>query len=62
MNWPSYTEEKKLKIYDKFVCHELNTYIKYKDSEFFNRVVKDFISNKLEKGVVDYCLIGDKRA
>lgn len=44
------------------MCHELNTYIKYKDKGFFDRVVRPFISNKLEKGMVDYCLIGDKEA
>lgn len=44
------------------MCHELNTYIKYKDQDFFNKVVKPFIASKLEKGVVDYCLLEQKEA
>ena len=31
MGWPSYSYEKKLRVYDERACHELNTYIKYKD-------------------------------
>lgn len=62
MEWPSYSPDKKQKVYDEFVCHELNVYLRSKDPEFFGNVVKPFISNKLEKSVVDYCLLEDARA
>lgn len=30
--WKSYSEAKKLEVYDKEVCHELNVFIKNHDS------------------------------
>lgn len=59
LNWNSYSEEKKREIYDKECCHELNTYIKFKDPKFFNLVVSEFIRNKIQKTVVDVCLLND---
>jgi hypothetical protein len=56
-NWNTLTEEEKLKVYDEKVCHELNTYIKFNDSAFFDRVVRPFINNKVTKTFVDLCLI-----
>ena len=31
LNWNSYSDEKKLRVFDEKICHELNTYIKYND-------------------------------
>ena len=62
LNWNDYSEEKKLKVYDEKVCHELNCYIKQNDEAFFNKVVKPFISNKLSKTFVDFCLLEDPKA
>ena len=53
------SEEAKLSLYNKFACHELNIFLFLKDSKFFEKVVKSFISNKIEKTFVDYFLIGD---
>lgn len=49
-------------MYSKSICHEINTFIKYKDQEFFESVVVSFIQNKLEKTIVDYCLLEDEEA
>jgi hypothetical protein len=62
VEWDSYSPEKKLKVYDESCCHELNTYLKYKDPAFFEKVVRPFLSAKLEKGVVDKCLLDDPSA
>jgi hypothetical protein len=62
LEWDSYSPEKKLKVYDESCCHELNTYLKYKDPAFFEKVVRPFLSAKLEKGVVDKCLLDDPSA
>lgn len=58
-DWGSYSNDDKLKKYDKFASHELNIFIFFKDREFFNKVVKPFIFNKVEKSIVDYALLGD---
>lgn len=60
--WHSYTPERKLKVYDENCCHELNTFLKYKDRAFFDKVVRPFLQAKLEKDVVDRCLIDDASA
>ena len=59
LNWQNFDEAKKREIYDKECCHELNTFIKFKDADFFKRVVAQHISNKIKKTFVDYCLLDD---
>jgi hypothetical protein len=58
LSWHTYTEAKKKSIYDKECCHELNIFIKFKDPDFFDRVVSKYITNKICKTFVDYCLLG----
>lgn len=60
--WPNYAPEKKQQVYDEHACHELNVYLQRKDPEFFTAVVRPFIANKLEKGIVDFCLLEHPRA
>lgn len=62
LNWHNLDDSKKREIYDKETCHELNTFIKFKDEKFFNDVVKKFIKNKIEKTIVDLCLLDDPSA
>ena len=59
LSWNSYSFEKKNEIYDKECCHELNTFIKFKDPDYFSKVVEPFISNKLNKTFVDLALLGN---
>ena len=41
------------------MCHELNLFLKKRDPQFFESVVKSFLSCKLEKTFVDFYLLGD---
>ena len=47
----------KLKTFSKYSSHELNFFLFKKDREFFDKVVKELISNKLQKTFVDYYLL-----
>jgi hypothetical protein len=58
--WLSYSETKKLQIYDKEICHELNVFIKRNDPEFFKKVVQPFIKSKINKAFVDLYLLNDQ--
>ena len=60
--WLTYSDVKKLKEYSENSCHELNAYLKYKDPVFFHKVVEPFLKSKLQKDIVDYCLIKDPNA
>lgn len=57
LNWHTYDQARKIEIFDKETCHELNTFIKFKDPPFFDKIVAPFISNKIQKTVVDLCLL-----
>jgi hypothetical protein len=61
LNWHANTEARKQEIYDAECCHELNTFLKFKDPPFFNAVVAPFIRNKINKTIVDLCLLEDDR-
>lgn len=58
--WNSFSYNEKLLKYDKYASHELNVFLYLKDNEFFKKVVKGFISNKIEKQPLDYFLIEDR--
>jgi hypothetical protein len=55
--WASLSPMDKLKKYDKYASHELNLFLFFKDKDFFAEVVRPFLENKKEKGVVDYFLL-----
>ncbi len=56
-NWPNLTDEDKLTKYDLYCCHEVNIFLKFQHPDFFNKVVKPFIANKLAKTFVDDFLL-----
>jgi len=58
--WNTLSQKQKIKKYDDFASHELNIFLYLRDREFFDSVVKGFISNKIEKHAVDYILLDDK--
>ena len=58
--WNKLTPVEKLKKYDEFISHEMNVFLKFKDPQFFEEVVVPHISNKREKSVIDFFLLGDK--
>jgi hypothetical protein len=57
--WETMESDEKLKKYDKYISHELHLYTYFKDSEFFEMVVKAHIQNKNEKTFIDFFLLND---
>ncbi|EKD81902.1 MAG: hypothetical protein ACD_39C01580G0001, partial [uncultured bacterium] len=56
--WPTLEEARKLELYSKYSCHELNFFIYQKDRKFFDAVVKPYIANKRDKTFLDKWLLG----
>mmetsp|Transcript_24063 Transcript_24063/g.21103 ORF Transcript_24063/g.21103 Transcript_24063/m.21103 type:complete len:206 (-) Transcript_24063:2595-3212(-) len=59
--WDTLDEATKLKKYDKFNCHEVNLFLYFKAPEFFKNVVKPFITNKIEKTLIDNILLDNEK-
>jgi hypothetical protein len=57
IRWPTFTKEQRVKKYSENCCHELNLFLKMKDPEYFESVVRPFLANKIEKTFVDYWLL-----
>ena len=51
-------EQKKSK-YTKYMCHELNLFLKKRDPQFFKSVVLPFLQLKMEKTFIDHYLLKD---
>ncbi|KRW99353.1 hypothetical protein PPERSA_02465 [Pseudocohnilembus persalinus] len=58
--WDSYGFEKKLERYNQFASHELNLFLFFRDTEFFEKVVKIFVKDKIEKEFLDFFILGFK--
>jgi hypothetical protein len=56
-SWPALEEARKLELYSKYSCHELNFFIYKKDRKFFDTVVKPYIANKRDKTFIDKWLL-----
>ncbi|KAG0175637.1 hypothetical protein DFQ28_006599 [Apophysomyces sp. BC1034] len=57
MQWRSFTPERKLELHEKYCCHELNLWLKHKDSAFFNSHIRPSIKGKLRKSFMDIYLL-----
>jgi len=57
--WNTFNEEEKNKMMSKYTSHELHLFIYKKDPEYFNKVVKGYLQNKMEKTFMDYYLLGN---
>ena len=57
--WEKMNEEDKNKAMSKFTSHELHLFIRKKDPNYFNSVVKGYLTNKMEKSFIDYYLLDD---
>lgn len=55
--WNALDEAKKLELYSKNSCHELNFFIYNRDRDFFEKVVKPYIANKRDKTFMDRWLL-----
>ena len=56
LDWPQLKQEKKLELYSKYACHELNFFIFKKDQEFFNKIIVPYMSNKKGNTFLDHWL------
>lgn len=52
------TEDKNIQ-YSQYSCHELNIFLYFKDKEYFEKIVRPHLVNKMEKTFVDLYLLGD---
>ena len=53
LNWNNFNENEKNEKFSKYFCHEFNFYLYMKDKNYFNKNIKYFIKNKLEKTFLD---------
>lgn len=60
LKWNTFDEEEKHKKYNRYMCHEVNLFLYFKDREYFEKVVKPFIQNKMEKTFIDNYLLGNE--
>jgi hypothetical protein len=47
------------RYYSEYLCHELNLYLRRRDPEYFDAVVKPFLQYKLEKKFIDHYLLSN---
>lgn len=58
MKWPGIeSEEEKNKLFYKHFSHEFNIFLRLKDPQYFQKIVKPFLECKMEKQFVDYYLL-----
>jgi hypothetical protein len=57
--WHTLDQDTKRATYGRLACHEVNLFLANHDPEFFEKVVRPFIQNKVEKQLVDHYLLGN---
>ena len=57
LTWPELEQPRKQELYSQFACHELNFFLSQRDPDFFNKIVKPYLSNKLHKTFLDLWLL-----
>ena len=45
-------------LFTKYTCHEVNYFLYKRDQDFYQKVVRNLVENKLEKTFVDWYLLG----
>ncbi|KAJ3223197.1 hypothetical protein HDU81_009358 [Chytriomyces hyalinus] len=60
--WNSIAHAERLALFSEFSCHELNTFLYFKDPKFFSSIVKPHLKNKTSPSLVDLFLLGDVEA
>ena len=56
--WPSIKDEEKEKHYSDLACHELDLFLLVHDLPFFDRVVRPYLANKMQKQFMDDYVLG----
>ncbi|WP_197355824.1 hypothetical protein [Aureliella helgolandensis] len=57
VDWHELSEERQLAHYSELACHELNFFLYHQDRLFFDRVIRPFIEQKLDKQLIDHWLL-----
>jgi hypothetical protein len=57
LKWAEKDMEEKHKFYTKFFSHEMNLFLYFKDPEYFEKIARPFLVNKMEKTFVDFWLL-----
>ncbi len=58
VRWPSLSAEERLARYSEFAGHELHVFLRRKDPEFFERIVRPYLAHKAHKTFLDHWLLG----
>jgi len=56
--WPTLKDEEKERHYSDLACHELNLFLLAHDRAFFDRVVRPYLANKMQKQFMDDYVLG----
>eukprot|EP00826_Nyctotherus_ovalis_P061594 TRINITY_DN877_c0_g3_i1.p1 TRINITY_DN877_c0_g3~~TRINITY_DN877_c0_g3_i1.p1 ORF type:complete len:1387 (-),score=537.00 TRINITY_DN877_c0_g3_i1:3078-7238(-) len=59
LKWETMGEEEKNKMTSRYGSHELHLFLYKKDPEYFNKVIRSYLLNKMEKTFTDYYLLED---
>ena len=57
--WHTLSPEQKLDLYSELASHELHLFMRMHDREFFDAVIKPYLSNKKEKQFIDHWLLDE---
>ena len=57
--WADMSDVEKGKTYDELASHEMHLFLYFKDRSFFDKVVRPYLVNKLDKQIVDQWLLGE---
>jgi hypothetical protein len=57
--WASTSDEQKQVHYANLACHELNLFLMMHDRPFFDRVIKPYLANKMQKQFMDDYVLGN---
>ena len=55
--WRRMKPQDKLNKFGTHASHELNLFLKFRDPEFFEAIVRPYLFNKMEKSFIDYFLL-----
>lgn len=57
LKWSRLSNDEKNRYYSDLMSHELNVFLKFKDTEYFESTVRGILSNKMEKSFIDFYVL-----
>ncbi len=58
IRWPTLKDDEKERHYSDLACHELHLFLMIHDKPFFDRVVRPYLANKMQKQFMDDYVLG----